>query len=52
VDDQEVGPPGEVTLKLQQAYLDTVRGGSERWSQWLEYATIPSQTPTPAPAQA
>jgi branched-chain amino acid aminotransferase len=50
VDDQEVGPPGEVTLKLQKAYLDTVRGGSERWSQWLEYATIPSQSPAPTPA--
>ena len=50
VDDQEVGPPGEVTLKLQKAYLDTVRGGSERWSHWLEYASIPSQAPTPAQA--
>jgi branched-chain amino acid aminotransferase len=50
VDDQEVGPPGEVTLKLQKAYLDTVRGGSERWSHWLEYATIPSQSPAPTPA--
>ena len=48
VDDQEIGPPGEVTLELQKAYLDTVRGGSERWSHWLEYATIPSPTPTPA----
>jgi branched-chain amino acid aminotransferase len=48
VDDQEVGPPGEVTLKLQKAYLDTVRGGSERWSHWLEFATIPAR----APAQA
>ena len=48
VDDQEVGPPGEVTLKLQKAYLDTVRGGGERWGHWLEYATSPS----PAPAQA
>jgi branched-chain amino acid aminotransferase len=50
VDDQEVGPPGEITLKLQKAYLDTVRGGGERWSHWLEFATIPS--PAPAPAQA
>ena len=48
VDDQEVGPPGDVTLELQKAYLDTVRGGSERWSHWLEFATMPS----PAPAQA
>jgi len=46
VDDNEVGPPGEITLKLQKAYLDTVRGGGERWSHWLEFATIP------APAQA
>jgi branched-chain amino acid aminotransferase len=50
VDDQLVGPPGEITLKLQKAYLETVRGGSERWSHWLEYATIPSSTPTPAQA--
>jgi branched-chain amino acid aminotransferase len=48
VDDQDIGPPGEITLKLQKAYLDTVRGGSERWSHWLEYATIPSRAPTPA----
>jgi branched-chain amino acid aminotransferase len=42
VDDQVVGPPGPVTLELQQAYLDTVHGRSERWAQWLEYA--PSRT--------
>jgi branched-chain amino acid aminotransferase len=48
VDDQEIGPPGEITLKLQKTYLDTVRGGSERWSHWLEYATIPSPTPAQA----
>ncbi len=37
VDDQEVGDPGPVTKEIQSAYLDTVRGKSERWSQWLEY---------------
>jgi branched-chain amino acid aminotransferase len=36
IDDHEIGV-GEVTLKIQAAYLDTVRGKSERWSQWLEY---------------
>jgi branched-chain amino acid aminotransferase len=41
VDDQLIGPPGPVTLEIQQAYLDTVRGRSERWSHWLEYATTP-----------
>jgi len=39
VDDQPIGPPGPVTLAIQKAYLDTVRGGSERWSHWLEYAS-------------
>ncbi len=43
VDDHEVGPPGPVTTKLQSAYLDTVRGGSERWAHWLEY--VPARAP-------
>ena len=38
VDDHVIGPPGPVTLEIQQAYLDTVHGRSERWAQWLEYA--------------
>ena len=37
VDDREIGPPGPVTKEIQKAYLDTVRGQSERWSHWLEY---------------
>jgi branched-chain amino acid aminotransferase len=44
VDDIEVGV-GPITLEIQGAYLDTARGRSERWAQWLEYAT-------PAPAGA
>ena len=35
VDDHEIGV-GDVTRALQDAYLDTVRGKSERWSQWLD----------------
>jgi branched-chain amino acid aminotransferase len=35
VDDHEIGV-GDVTLKIQQAYLDTVRGKSERWAQWRD----------------
>jgi branched-chain amino acid aminotransferase len=38
VDDIEIGV-GPVTLEIQEAYLDTARGRSERWAQWLEYAT-------------
>ena len=45
VDDHDLTAPGPVTLELQTAYLDTVRGRSERWLHWLEYAT-------PAPAEA
>ena len=44
VDDVEIGV-GPITLQIQEAYLDTARGRSERWAQWLEYAT-----PTPAEA--
>src|SRR5213593_649259 len=47
VDDHAIGPPGPVTLAIQKAYLDTVRGLSERWSHWLEYAST-----EPARAQA
>ena len=35
IDDYEIGV-GEVTLQIQKAYLDTVRGHSERWAQWLD----------------
>ena len=38
VDDHLVGPPGPVTQQIQQSYLDTVRGRTERWAHWLEYA--------------
>ena len=38
IDDILIGPPGPVTLEIQEAYLGTVRGRSERWAQWLEYA--------------
>jgi branched-chain amino acid aminotransferase len=40
VDDHLIGPPGPVTKELQTAYLDTCRGKSERWAQWLEYANL------------
>jgi branched-chain amino acid aminotransferase len=35
IDDHELGV-GEITLTIQKAYLDTVRGKSERWSHWLD----------------
>jgi branched-chain amino acid aminotransferase len=39
IDDVEFDTPGPVTKEIQTAYLDTVRGRSERWAHWLEYAT-------------
>jgi branched-chain amino acid aminotransferase len=36
IDDHEIGV-GEVTLKLQEMYLATVRGKNERWPQWLDH---------------
>ena len=47
VDDHEIGA-GPVTLELQKAYLDTVRGQSERWGHWLDRVQIAQK----APAQA
>jgi branched-chain amino acid aminotransferase len=41
VDDQEIGV-GPITQELQKAYLETVRGESDRWAQWREL--VPSMT--------
>jgi branched-chain amino acid aminotransferase len=38
VDDIEIGV-GSVTREIQQHYLDTVNGRTERWSHWLDDVT-------------
>ena len=48
VDDRVIGPPGPVTKELQTAYLDTCRGKTERWAQWLEYAKVGNAAPAEA----
>jgi branched-chain amino acid aminotransferase len=45
VDDREIGPPGPVTREIQTAYLDTVRGRSERWAHWLEFVEMTPAVP-------
>ena len=35
VDDQEIGV-GDVTREIQQVYLDTVRGATDRFAEWRE----------------
>ena len=44
VDDREIGV-GPVTRELQQAYIDTVTGRSERWAGWLD---VVEMTPSAA----
>jgi branched-chain amino acid aminotransferase len=39
VDDQEIGV-GPVTLQLQQAYWDVVRGKNERYTDWLDFVPV------------
>ena len=46
VDDRQVGV-GPVTLELQKAYLATVGGLDERWSDWLD---VVEMAPSPAAA--
>jgi hypothetical protein len=41
----EAVPGGPITLELQKVYWDTVRGRSERYHDWLDFAA-------PARAQA
>jgi branched-chain amino acid aminotransferase len=36
IDSHDIGV-GPITLEIQQAYLDTVRGKSDRWGQWLDH---------------
>ena len=36
IDDHELAV-GPITFEIQEAYLDTVRGATDRWAQWLEY---------------
>ena len=47
VDDHEIGA-GPVTLELQKAYLDTVRGKSDRWGHWLDRVAVGDKTPAQA----
>jgi branched-chain amino acid aminotransferase len=43
VDDIEIGPPGEVTRRIQKAYDDALYGRDPRYSKWLDVVPVPSQ---------
>jgi branched-chain amino acid aminotransferase len=38
LDDREIGPPGEMTRKIQETYFAAVHGEVEKYNDWLEYA--------------
>jgi len=37
VDDREIGDPGPITRKVQEAYFAVVRGEVDRYKEWNEY---------------
>jgi branched-chain amino acid aminotransferase len=37
VDDREIGPPGDMTRKLQETYFAVIHGEVEKYNDWLEY---------------
>jgi branched-chain amino acid aminotransferase len=43
IDDIEVGPPGELTLALQQVYEDALHGRDPRYTKWLDYLPVASK---------
>ena len=38
LDDRDIGPPGEMTRKIQETYFAAVHGEVEKYKDWLEYA--------------
>lgn len=39
VDDHVIGPPGEITRRLQHVFHDVIHGRDARWAHWLDYVT-------------
>ena len=43
VDDIELGPPGEITRRIQQVFDDALHGRDERYAKWLDVVPVPSK---------
>ena len=43
VDDIEIGPPGEITRKVQQVFMDALHGRDQRYEKWLDRVPVPSK---------
>ncbi len=44
IDDHVIGPPGEITRKIQTIFEDALHGRSERYAQWLDVVPTPART--------
>jgi branched-chain amino acid aminotransferase len=43
IDDIDIGPPGEITRRIQQVYDDALHGRAERYAKWLDVVPVPSK---------
>ena len=43
VDDIEIGPPGPVTLEIQQLFDDALHGRAAQYAEWLDVVPVPSK---------
>jgi branched-chain amino acid aminotransferase len=43
VDDIEIGPPGPVTLEIQQLFDDALHGRAAQYSEWLDVVPVASK---------
>src|SRR4051795_7698297 len=43
IDDIEIGPPGEVTRRIQREFDGALHGRSQRYAQWLDMVPVPSK---------
>ncbi len=49
VDDHPVGPPGPITVRLQERFFAAAGGRDPMSSAWLDYVGAGAPAPSPAP---
>jgi branched-chain amino acid aminotransferase len=43
IDDIPLGPPGEITRKVQQVFDDALCGKAPQYAEWLDFVKVPSK---------
>jgi len=43
IDDHPLGPPGEITRRVQAVFEDALYGRAERYAHWLDVVQVPSR---------